>query len=234
MTLLKQVVERILRFLSRLQSQAPATSTDGLNPKESVAASEPTPEPTETIIEVPIMALDISLSNLKKVLTSAPDARLEKFIKPLQNVAEQFSINTPERFTMFIAQIAHESGEFRYMKEIWGPTSTQLKYEGRKDLGNTVEGDGKRFLGRGPIQITGRANYTECGKALGIDLISNPQLLEDPFIGLQSAGWFWSTRNLNDIADKGDFTLVTRRINGGTNGLEDRKKYYERAKVVFK
>lgn len=190
-------------------------------------------EPTESISEPFSMKLDISLSNLKKVLTSAPDVRIEKFVEPLKIASEQFQINTPQRFNIFLAQLAHESGEFRYMREIWGPTSAQLKYEGRKDLGNVVPGDGRKFMGRGPIQITGRANYEACGKALGLDLLSNPELLEDPTIGLQSAGWFWSTRKLNDIADKDDFVLVTRRINGGLNGLADRQKYYDRAKKVF-
>lgn len=118
----------------------------------------------------------------------------------------------------FIAQIGHESGQLVYVREIWGPTPAQTKYEGRADLGNTVPGDGLKCRGRGLIQITGRANYAACGEALGLDLINHPELLEQPQYACMSAAWFWATKGLNTLADAGDFDRITKRINGWLNG----------------
>ena len=145
----------------------------------------------------------------------------------------QYSIDTPARIAAFIAQVGHESGQLRYVREIWGPTAQQAGYEGRADLGNTVKGDGSRYLGRGLIQITGRANYTACGEALGLDLINHPDFLELPQHAAMSAAWFWSTRGLNVLADRGDFVKITRRINGGLTGLDDRQALYDRALKVL-
>ena len=102
-------------------------------------------------------------------------------------------------------------------------------------LGNTpaADGDGQRYKGRGLIQITGRSNYAACGKALGVDLLSNPSQLETPALAARSAGWFWASNKLNRYADNGDFIGLTRRINGGTNGLADRMALWERAKAVL-
>lgn len=125
------------------------------------------------------------------------------------------------RLIHFLAQLAHESGNFRYMEEI----ASGAAYEGRKDLGNTQPGDGVRFKGRGPIQLTGRANYRRYGQQLGIDLENNPQIVALPSMGLMVACKFWSDNGLNVLADKDDMVAVTRRINGGTNGLADRKKH---------
>ncbi|WP_391485646.1 glycoside hydrolase family 19 protein [Acinetobacter pittii] len=123
------------------------------------------------------------------------------------------------RFAHFIAQLAHESGNFRYMEEI----ASGAAYEGRKDLGNIMAGDGIRFKGRGPIQLTGRANYQQYGRALGIDFESHPELVAIPSIGLLVACKFWTNNGLNELADRDDILTITRRINGGTNGLDDRK-----------
>jgi putative chitinase len=125
------------------------------------------------------------------------------------------------RFIHFMAQLTHESGNFRYMEEI----ASGKAYEGRKDLGNIHAGDGVRFKGRGPIQLTGRANYRRYGQQLGIDLENNPEIVALPSMGLMVACKFWSDNGLNALADKDDMVAVTRRINGGTNGLEDRKKH---------
>ena len=138
-----------------------------------------------------------------------------------------------KRVAAFIAQIGHESGQLKYVKEIWGPTLAQTKYEGRKDLGNTVVGDGSKYLGRGLIQITGRANYMTCGEGLGLDLIKQPELLEKPQHACMSAAWFWATRGLNTLADAGQFDKITRRINGGQNGAAERKTLYEYALKVL-
>jgi putative chitinase len=125
------------------------------------------------------------------------------------------------RFIHFLSQLAHESGNFRYMEEI----ASGAAYEGRKDLGNTQAGDGKRFKGRGPIQLTGRANYRKYGQQLGIDFENNPEIVALPSMGLLVACKFWADNGLNALADKDDVMAITRRINGGTNGLADRKAH---------
>jgi putative chitinase len=142
----------------------------------------------------------------------------------------EFDISTPARQSAWIAQVGHESGGFVFTRELWGPTAAQQRYEGRIDLGNTQPGDGKRFMGRGLIQITGRANYQACGAALGVDLETNPVLLQGDALAARSAGWFWQWKALNQFADAGDFVGLTRRINGGTNGLADRQMRWERAR----
>ncbi|QKQ69944.1 glycoside hydrolase family 19 protein [Acinetobacter sp. 10FS3-1] len=130
-------------------------------------------------------------------------------------------LDNPLRFTHFLSQLAHESGNFRYMEEI----ASGAAYEGRKDLGNTQPGDGKRFKGRGPIQLTGRANYRKYGQQLGIDFENNPEIVAIPSIGLMVACKFWSDNGLNSLADQDGVQMITRRINGGTNGLADRKAH---------
>ena len=130
------------------------------------------------------------------------------------------------RFTHFFAQLAHESCNFRYMEEI----ASGSAYEGRADLGNTQRGDGKRFKGRGPIQLTGRANYRKYGQQLGIDFENNPEIVAIPSIGLMVACKFWADNGLNLLADQDDVRAVTRRINGGYNGFEDRKSHLAKLK----
>jgi putative chitinase len=142
-------------------------------------------------------------------------------------------INTPRRQAAFIAQTAHESGGFVHVREIWGPTPQQQRYEGRADLGNTQPGDGSRYRGRGPIQITGRANYRAVGKALGFDLEAFPQLLEGAELGARAAAWFWHTHGLNELADVDDFASITRRINGGLKGIDDRRRRWEIARSTL-
>mgnify|MGYP000429216320 CR=1 FL=1 len=139
-------------------------------------------------------------------------------------------LSAPHRLCHFLGQVAHESGLWRFDHEIWGPTPAQLRYEGRADLGNVHPGDGWAYRGRGPIQITGRSNYSaftawaRLNYEKAPDFLANPDaVLSDPWEGL-SAIWYWETRNLNAVADVGDIELVTRRINGGTNGLADRVK----------
>ena len=146
---------------------------------------------------------------------------------------EKYEINTPLRQCHFWAQWAHESGDFRYMQEIWGPTPAQARYEGRKDLGNIQKGDGFRFRGRGLAQLTGRANYAEMSKKIGVDLIANPDEAAKPPIALQIACEYWKSRKINALADKDDVVGVTKKINGGTNGLQDRKAQLALAKKMW-
>lgn len=149
---------------------------------------------------------------------------------PFVNLAlERGEIDTPERIAAFMAQVAHESGEYRYMEEI----ASGEDYEGRADLGNTHPGDGMRFKGRGPLQITGRANYRECGYALNLDLEIEPTLLCTPGYGTASAVWFWNSRKLSPLADRRWFVAITSKINGGTNGLPDRAAYWHRNRRIL-
>lgn len=169
----------------------------------------------------------ITRDHLKAIMPLSKN--IDVFLEPLQNTLEKYQINTPKRIACFLAQIAHESGSLRYVKEI----ASGEAYEGRKDLGNIYVGDGVKFKGRGLIQITGRANYQALGKYLGIDLIAKPELLEQPLYAALSAGWFWDKRKLNALADIMNFEKITRLINGGLNGYEDRLKYLDAAIKVL-
>jgi len=153
-------------------------------------------------------------------------SRAEAFAKPLALAMDEFGINTPTRQAAFLAQVLHESGMLRYTAEIWGPTPAQQRYEGRSDLGNTQTGDGYKYRGRGLLQTTGRTNYRLTGAALGVDLINVPEALERADLAARSAAWFWKSHGLNELADTGDFTKITRRINGGINGIRDRERLY--------
>ena len=149
----------------------------------------------------------------------------------------RFQIVGTKRIAAFIAQIGHESGQFRYLRELDNDQYLSKYDTGSlaKRLGNTPEadGDGQKYRGRGLIQITGRANYMMCGEALALDLISQPELLEKPQHACMSAAWFWASRGLNTLADAGQFDTITRRINGGQNGAADRQALYARALKVL-
>lgn len=168
---------------------------------------------------------------LRKMLPAA-GARLDPHLPFIVPAMIKGDIKTPDRIAAFLAQLAHESGEYRYMAEIWGPTEAQLGYEGRADLGNIYPGDGRKFAGHGPVQITGRANHRACGAWLSLDLEADPLPLTRPEYGTASAVWFWTIGNgkvdLNLLADRGWFKTITRIINGGLNGLSDRRQYWDR------
>jgi len=166
---------------------------------------------------------------LQKIMPNCPAAKIADYFPFIQQAMNEFQIGSFLRTTAFIAQLAHESAELRYMEEI----ASGAAYEGRASLGNTQPGDGKRFKGRGPIQLTGRANYTKYGQLLGLDLVNNPTVAATKEVGFRIAGEFWSLNGLNDLADQQRFKDITKRINGGYNGLDDRIKYYNRAKLVL-
>lgn len=166
-------------------------------------------------------------------LYRCPFVTAANFAPYLNAAMLEYNITTPARIAAFLAQVGHESGRLRYVREIWGPTPAQRRYEGRNDLGNTEPGDGLRFKGRGLIQITGRANYRAVMDALGEDFITYPALLETPKWAAMSAAWYWSSRGLNALADAGKFDLITRRINGGQNGRADRVALHEAALTVI-
>lgn len=165
-------------------------------------------------------------------LYGCPYVRAANFAPYLNDAMWAEGIVTPIRIRAFLAQIGHESGRLRYTREIWGDTPAQRRYEGRADLGNTEPGDGRRYMGRGLIQITGRANYQRVTDALGEDFVSYPALLETPKWAALSAGWYWGAHDLNALADAGDMRTLTRRINGGWNGLDDRMALYQTAQEV--
>ncbi|MEG2031082.1 MAG: glycoside hydrolase family 19 protein [Janthinobacterium sp.] len=173
----------------------------------------------------------MSAVTLVQLLAIMPLARLRAagFLAPLNATMLEFGITTPARQASFLSQVGHESGQLRYVREL----ASGQAYEGRGDLGNTQRGDGVRFRGRGLLQVTGRANYAACGKALGLDLLSQPELLEQTINACRSAGWFWQTKGLNVLADAGDQAKVTRRINGGTNGLAERLALFAVAQRVL-
>ena len=158
---------------------------------------------------------------------------LPNYINGMLMTFGKYSINTKLRQAHFLAQMAHETGGFKWNRELWGPTKAQRGYEGRIDLGNTEVGDGSRFRGRSWVMVTGRYNYTQISRELGEDFLLNPELLEqDPYATL-AAGWYWNSRYLNKLADEDNLLAITKRINGGTNGLEDRKQWYHKIRHIL-
>lgn len=164
-----------------------------------------------------------------------PDATLAmigRFAEPLAACMARYTIDSPLRQAHFLAQIGHESGQLRYTEEI----ASGQAYEGRRDLGNTRPGDGRRFKGRGLIQLTGRANYTAYGRAIEreAEILRAPEILaDDAHLAADVAGWFWDRAKLNALADQDDVRAITRRINGGFNGLSDRAHLLTRAKQAL-
>jgi putative chitinase len=162
------------------------------------------------------------------------------WLAPMTEAMAEYQIGTTTRQAAFLAQIGHESGGLRWLKEIWGPTDAQKKYEPPSDkasqLGNTQAGDGFRYRGRGPIQITGRDNYVNVSNALDHDFVTNPDDLASPEWASKSAAWWWASHALNQQADRNtdqSFLAITRTINGGTNGLADRQERWKVAKQAL-
>lgn len=175
--------------------------------------------------------------------------KLDIYLDPLNEGMRAFEINTANRVRAYLSNLFHESESFLYMEEI----ATGQAYEGRKDLGNIYPGDGVKYKGRCPVQITGRDMYKLCGLALGLDLISKPELLEDPKYAFMASAWFWKYKGLNEIADHSEgwtilitnkrfpkgrlftkFEWVCYKINGGFNGMDDRKAFYNLALIAIK
>jgi predicted chitinase len=176
-------------------------------------------------------------SMLKQIMPGIRPDHSASYLPFLKQAMAEFEIISPRRVAAFLAQLAHESGQLKFMEEIWGPTDAQRRYEppGQKAqrLGNTQPGDGRRFKGRGPIQLTGRDNYKRFSELLGLDLVGNPETAATREVGFRIAGLFWKGNGLNELADVEAFEKITKRINGGLNGFEDRKKFYFRARTVL-
>ena len=174
----------------------------------------------------------VTLAQLRMISPASKVADLTAALPYLNATMKKYEINTRLRQAHFLAQVAHESAEFRTTQEY----ATGAAYEGRKDLGNTVEGDGRKFKGRGLIQITGRANYKAYGLYINQDVTTgeNPKKLEKYPLAADSAGWFWTTvKKLNRLADADNLTAITHKINGGTNGIKNRRLHLANAKKAF-
>lgn len=188
----------------------------------STSSSVPTTETPST------NKMHLTPDELMKAMPGLSKQKAEQYAPLLNKAMDEYNINTPERRNMFLAQVGHESGSFRYFREL-GNDAYFTRYDGRKDLGNTEPGDGARFRGRGAIQITGRNNYEQAGRALGLDLVNHPELLEQPENAIRASAWWWQSHGLNEKVDSQptDVRGITRVINGGYNGLDDRVSRFE-------
>ena len=163
---------------------------------------------------------------LQRAMPGLDHGKAVRYTPLLNRAMTEFGITTTKRAAAFLAQLGHESVSLRYFEEI----ASGEAYEGRRDLGNTQPGDGRRYKGRGPIQLTGRANYRTYGRLLGLPLERMPRLAAQPAHGFRIAALFWQRMDGNTLADRGDFREITRRINGGYNGWGDRVRRWKAIK----
>lgn len=175
----------------------------------------------------------------EQILQIMPNAEkyVDKYLVYINGYSEVFHIDTPKRMAHFLAQVAHETNELRCVKEL-GNKAYFVKYDNgklKKMLGNVKDGDGYKYRGRGLIQITGRANYKEYqdSKYCRGNIMDEPQLLEQPLGAVKSGMWWWWKHGLNELADSDSFLAITKTINGGTNGLESRRKFLVKAKLAL-
>jgi len=205
--------------------------------------------------------MELTLQQLKQLLPKNP--YVDHWHHALAQLLPDYEINTPQRIAAFLAQCAHESGEFTALKENLNYKPATLRkifpkyfpddaiandycsrpnkqeaianrvYANRMGNGDEASGDGFRYCGRGLIQLTGKDNYTWFAASLNITPDEASEYLQTFEGACQSACWFWETNNLNQLADKGDILTLTKRINGGTIGLDDRIKHYENALRIF-
>jgi putative chitinase len=166
---------------------------------------------------------------IKKIAPNSKEEIIGPLVDYLNKYLPKYEVSTYLRVCHFLAQAAHEAASFRTLREY----ASGAAYEGRKDLGNVKPGDGVRYKGRGIFQLTGRANYRDIGNKIGMDLENNPELAESPEVSVLTALEYWKSRNLNVLADRDDVEGITRKINGGLNGFEDRKKYLSRCKQII-
>jgi len=173
--------------------------------------------------------MNVTLEQLIKIMPQASASQRRLFVQPLNDAMVEFEINNEKRVEAFLAQIAWESGQLRYVHEL----ASGKAYEGRADLGNVHPGDGVKYKGRALIEITGLANYIAVMMALGIDCVEHPELLEEPENACRASAWFWKSHGLNELADVGNFEKITRVINGGLNGEKQRLALWEITKEVI-
>ncbi len=178
------------------------------------------------------MSPDLTPDKLRYIMPQASNLAIQRYFQPLVTMMRNNQINTPLRIAHFLAQLGTESGDLRYAEELADGSA----YEDREDLGNTEDGDGPRFKGRGLIQLTGRANYTAFGAARNQDFVTKTNYLKiatDPNLAVDVACWYWTTHGLNQYADADNINVITHKINGGYNGLPDRKAHLQRAKCLL-
>ena len=188
-------------------------------------------------MEITKAQLKVIMPNIERNVKANPNFKgctLDNVVVYLNKYAEEFYITTPARWAHYLAQIAHESAEMRYTKELASGAAYDTGKLAAK-LGNTPakDGDGQKYKGRGLIQLTGRSNYEAYKKYCGYDVVKQPELLAKPIGAIRSSMWFWKTHGLNQLADNNFFMEITKRINGGTNGLEARRAYLIRAKQTL-
>jgi putative chitinase len=174
----------------------------------------------------------ISREQFARLFPGLTPSKQEPYKEALVAAMEEYGITSSQRIAAFLAQIGHETAGLHYLQELGGEEYFK-RYDGRKDLGNAIPGDGARFHGRGMIQLTGRANYREFGGLLGLDLEGNPDQAAEPEVGARIAALFWDSRGCNELADADRFEAITRKINGGVNGLQDRLRRWEIARAVL-
>jgi putative chitinase len=234
------------------EGSAFATENRDFTPESADFAAEPSI--FESVAAPPIEG--ITAAQLAQVVPQLPAAQLEQYLPALNAALKEFQIDTAPRAAAFLAQTAHESAGYRRLSENLNYSAQGLRgtwpsrfdantaaafahqpekianraYASRLGNGDEASGDGWRYRGRGVIQITGRSNYKDCGDLLGVDLTATPELLEQPELAFRSAGLFWQRKQLNDLADQGDMVRITKAINGGTIGLDERLANYELAK----
>ncbi len=165
---------------------------------------------------------------LRKIAPRANQEVLDGLAEHLPGALKRYGIDTPLRVSHFLGQAAHESDGFRTLQEY----ASGSAYEGRQDLGNVRRGDGRRFKGRGIFQLTGRANYAKVGQRLGVDLVNNPELAATAEISVLTACEYWNSRQLSKAADADNIKIITKKINGGYNGLTERIRYTNKARQI--
>lgn len=178
----------------------------------------------------------IDLATMAQIFPRLPRSKAAAYLPHFRAACEEAGISTRARLAAFAAQLGHESGDLRFWEELGDYCVAYDTGRLAERLGNTPEadGDGCRYKGRGPIQLTGLANYRAAGRALGIDLEALPELAGTPGVGFRVAAWYWTSRGLNALADRGDFDSITRRINGGLNGKADRDRRHALALEVLR
>jgi putative chitinase len=173
--------------------------------------------------------MNITFAQLRSLAPTSNAKVVTSLVGPLNKWLPQYGIDTPKRIAHFFAQAAEETDHFKTLHEY----ASGKEYEGRKDLGNVKAGDGVRYKGRGIFQLTGLDNYRDFGKRLGLDLEGNPELAADPDVCVRTACEYWKKKGLSALADADDINEITRRINGGHNGLDERKRLLGVAKKIF-
>lgn len=173
-----------------------------------------------------------NITTLQGIMVNSKLNLIIRYFRPLLFVMDRYEIHEPLQKAHFLAQVGHESGELKYSEEI----ASGSAYEGRLDLGNVKKNDGAKFKGRGLIQLTGRNNYTKYSQYKGIDFTKGGEerIAAEAEYCADVAGWFWRINKLNPLADKDDLLTITKKVNGGTNGLKDRERLLKRAKFFLK